>query len=551
MVTGYQVASRKYRPTLKTWTTWTYVNVLATARSRKILATNGTLVQASVRAYNRLGAGAWSPRVSQRAGVPSAVPWVAVTVGDARLRVSWSTPASNGSALTGFRIARRALVNGVWSAWSTYTVTAATRARTFTGLVNGRSYQHKVAAANARGYGPYSTAVSERPVAPPPPTPPTVATYQTVLPETYGAWYTEQNRGLGYVAFNVTANQDGQGQVTITLPNATTVLGNVRNTFATIQTTDSTGFGYISTTNTSCRSAVISSFTPMADIYRNEPQPITVTYDCPVGGQLRLNVYTSLFWEGLNDYNGQFVQPDPNDVWSFPVTATVGGVTTRLPSPTLEVVSYPVVLGAVPGQINYTRPVLLTDVNVGLNLITLKGVGYDANNIPIDNTMTIGGGVFVDGTGKVVDAVTPTITNPPALLTGRTLQAQPLQFTDCAAFGCPPATVGYVDIVNPTGITDQFGNTLPTSITARWWIELFAMDFNAWEAGSICRAYGAPYGAGVGGAQDYFTWTCVGFPTLDQANQMAAKGRDPHFCASQTTVVRPNTSSTWETYCVR
>lgn len=73
-VTKYQVAHRKYKPTSKKWTAWTFTDVLQTSRSRTIVATNGTLVQVRVRAYNRLGAGARSSWVSQRAGVPRGEP---------------------------------------------------------------------------------------------------------------------------------------------------------------------------------------------------------------------------------------------------------------------------------------------------------------------------------------------------------------------------------------------------------------------------------------------------------------------------------------------
>ena len=94
------------------------------------------------------------------------------TAGNARPRVSWTAPASNGgSPITGYVVTP--YIGGVAQPPQTFNSTATTQ--TVTGLTNGTTYTFKVAAINAVGTGPpsaASNAVTPRP----PPGAPTIGT---------------------------------------------------------------------------------------------------------------------------------------------------------------------------------------------------------------------------------------------------------------------------------------------------------------------------------------------------------------------------------------
>jgi len=162
-ITAYQVGSRVYSTTRKAWSSWSYTRVGATARSHKVVVRNGTLVQTRVRAYNRLGASKWSATGQARAGTPTSPPTTSATAGSGRVTVAWGLPAANGSSITSYAVQSRSLVSGKWSSWTTRTVKPPTRTLTITGLVNGRSYQFRVRAANRWGFGPFGTTVSAKP----------------------------------------------------------------------------------------------------------------------------------------------------------------------------------------------------------------------------------------------------------------------------------------------------------------------------------------------------------------------------------------------------
>jgi hypothetical protein len=544
-VTGYRVHWRSYAA--GAWSSWRSTVVPGIARSRVLTGlVDGRVHQFFVRAVNRWGAGAAGATVTATPQdvAPGAVTGLSVTTLTwGTVGLSWTNPVIPD--LASVQVRRYEGTNAPPSLdKGGYVIPTGTGMTTVSdsGLVDGTTYSYSVFVVDKAGKvsPPRSITVITEPLPPPP----TVTLDRSILPEMIGALYTNENEGRGYVGFVITAATDGTGEVTITLPTVTYVAGNpyrpgtVTTTFQTIQTSDPQEFGYISTTNLSCRSAAISSFTASEGV---ADQPITIAYDCPVGGELLLNVYPQLGWRGVNDENPQFQDPDPNDVYTFPVSATVSGVTVELPSPTLDVVSHPVILNSVPDQINYTRPVVLTDVTVTGTDVTFTGLGSDANNIPYTNTMVITGGVFVDGTGQVIEGVTPQINDPTALLTRRTVQPVPLEFTDCAAFGCPPTTIASVEVPNGAGITTSTG-LLPPSSTTRWFFDTFALSFSGDDVGywgGLCDSYGAPSKLSISGDERPWDWSCGGWASREKADLMLpAVG--PYFCLSQNVVVEEN-----------
>ena len=88
---------------------------------------------------------------------PGAPTGLAGTPGDGQIELSWSAPDfTGGAAISGYRIETKT-GNGPWAVTTANTGSTATSA-TVTGLINGTEYRFRVAAINAAGTGPASTA---------------------------------------------------------------------------------------------------------------------------------------------------------------------------------------------------------------------------------------------------------------------------------------------------------------------------------------------------------------------------------------------------------
>jgi hypothetical protein len=119
--------------------------------------TNGTGYQFRIAAINPAGAGPASeasgtliPRT-----IPGAPTGVTGTPGDAQVQLSWIPPNSDGGApISGYQI-ETATGGGPWTITTT---TGPATTTTLTGLINGTSYQFRIAAINPAGVGPASKA---------------------------------------------------------------------------------------------------------------------------------------------------------------------------------------------------------------------------------------------------------------------------------------------------------------------------------------------------------------------------------------------------------
>ena len=150
-ITDYDV--RYKRSSSSSWTSHSFAG---TGTSTTIAGlTAGTAYDAQVRAGNAAGEGAWSPSGS---GTPRAVPDrpAAPTVSAASatsLRVSWTAPASGGSAITDYDVRYK---RSSASSWTSRDFDGTGTSTAITGLATGRAYDVQVRAANAAGEGPWS-----------------------------------------------------------------------------------------------------------------------------------------------------------------------------------------------------------------------------------------------------------------------------------------------------------------------------------------------------------------------------------------------------------
>lgn len=125
--------------------------------------TNGTPYTFRVAAINALGTGAYSqPSAAVTpAAAPGAPTGVVATAGDAQATVSWTPPSvTGGSPITGYSLEQSSDGGATWLAAearvdSAHDAPATTQ--TIDGLINGTSYQFRIAALNAAGIGAYST----------------------------------------------------------------------------------------------------------------------------------------------------------------------------------------------------------------------------------------------------------------------------------------------------------------------------------------------------------------------------------------------------------
>jgi hypothetical protein len=119
---------------------------------------NGTTYTFEVMAHYTTGFGPASvdSNAVTPAGVPGTPSLSTPVAGDGQVSLSWTTPSSNGSAITGYVVTP--YINGV--AQPAHTFIDTSTAQTLTGLANGTAYTFRVAAINGVGTGSQSNASS-------------------------------------------------------------------------------------------------------------------------------------------------------------------------------------------------------------------------------------------------------------------------------------------------------------------------------------------------------------------------------------------------------
>ena len=249
---------------------------------------NGTAYSVTVTATNAIGTSDPSSSVSgtPAAQVPSAVTDVLVTSGNASASVSWSAPADNGSAITGYTVTAD---DGV-DAPSTCSNDGSSTSCNVTGLTNGTTYSITVTATNGAGTSSASTSVSVTPAtAPGAPEAVSVLASNGTLAV---SWSAPANNGASITGYTATADNGSDTpttcSVTITSCDLTGLTNGV-SYIVTVTATNSAG------TSVRARSDGIPATTPdgptnIAAVPSDGT--LTVTWSAPADNGSAITGYT-------------------------------------------------------------------------------------------------------------------------------------------------------------------------------------------------------------------------------------------------------------------
>ena len=204
-ITGYDVHYRE------TGGNWTDANHTGTGTTKRITGlTADTAYEVRVRATNSEGAGDWSPAASGRtdaaAEAPDAPSAPTLTAGETWLEASWTAPADNGAAITGYDVHYRE-TGGNWTD-ANHTGTGTTKR--ITGLTADTAYQVRVRASNSEGAGDWSPAASARTdaavEAPDAPSAPTLTAGETWIE---ASWTAPADNGAAITGYDVHYRETG------------------------------------------------------------------------------------------------------------------------------------------------------------------------------------------------------------------------------------------------------------------------------------------------------------------------------------------------------
>ena len=149
-----------WSPSLRRYGWPTYVVASVASRSRTFVGlTDGRIYRYTVAFHNTYGNGAWSTaRTTVPASVPSIprAPRFLTSPTRDYIHYGWWKSAANGSAVTGYRAARRCVRNGAYAAWVYTNVAATVYYNNFRGLSGVTTCQVTVRAANRVGHSGWS-----------------------------------------------------------------------------------------------------------------------------------------------------------------------------------------------------------------------------------------------------------------------------------------------------------------------------------------------------------------------------------------------------------
>ena len=138
------------------WNPYDFASTTTTTSIPIPRLTNGRPYHFQVRATSSAGESKWSPTATGTPGpeVPDAPGALALTPGNAQLRVTWSVPSGNGADITGYKVEYRTGSSG----WTDHPFSGTGTSTIILPLINGQSYKVQVRAINSAGNGSWASA---------------------------------------------------------------------------------------------------------------------------------------------------------------------------------------------------------------------------------------------------------------------------------------------------------------------------------------------------------------------------------------------------------
>ena len=151
------------------WTSHTFTSTGSTTTTTITGLTNDGTYNVQVAATNEHGDGPWSDSGSgtPTAQKPDAPDAPTLTVGDAKLTVSWTAPANNGASIIDYDAQYSSDGGTTWTFVEMTSAANTSRTYEITTLVNGTSYQVQVRATNGKGDSPWSSSATATPLGKP------------------------------------------------------------------------------------------------------------------------------------------------------------------------------------------------------------------------------------------------------------------------------------------------------------------------------------------------------------------------------------------------
>ena len=187
---GWTLANQIKRASGNSWDTLDYAGKV------KIVATAGS---------------GGNPNQQQPAQEPESEPPAqftpTLTAGDGKLTASWTPPADNGDAITGYRVQYRQHPGGAWAV-SGGVLNADARSLEIAGLENGATYRVRAQAQNGAGWGRHSWPLAEITLPAPQPQPP-ASVAGVSASRSNGSIAVSWNPAAGATKYHVTYTDNG------------------------------------------------------------------------------------------------------------------------------------------------------------------------------------------------------------------------------------------------------------------------------------------------------------------------------------------------------